>query len=154
MDAFQAHYADIRDPAQQPHIATRLRDQGLVTFDGLTDRAALVAVARRLMAIRPHRDADPDGVTVITGTGARNSGYAAFTDDKLIPHTDGSSVPDPPGLVLLACQRPADEGGTTLVADGQRIVGTLARCTRTTEFVSPSGLGRCPARPRGGRGPR
>ena len=35
-------------------------------------------------------------------------------------------MPDPPGLVLLACQRPADEGGTTLVAHGQRIVGTLA----------------------------
>src|SRR5712691_13354663 len=52
--------------------------------------------------------------------------YAAFTDDELIPHTDGSSVPDPPGLVLLACQRPADEGGMTLVADGQRIVGKLA----------------------------
>jgi hypothetical protein len=126
MDTFQAHYADIRDPAQQPSITARLRDQGLVTFDGLGDRAVLVAAARRLMTIRPHRDADPDGITVITGTGVRTSGYAAFTEDELIPHTDGSSVSDPPGLVLLACQQPADEGGTTLVADGERIVGTLA----------------------------
>jgi TfdA family taurine catabolism dioxygenase TauD len=126
MDTFQAHYADIRDPAQQLSISARLRDQGLVTFDGLGDRAALMAVARRLMTIRPHRDADSDGITVITGTGVRTSGYAAFTEAELIPHTDGSSMPDPPGLVLLACQRPADEGGTTLVADGERIVGTLA----------------------------
>jgi len=126
MDTFKAHYTDIRDPALQPCIAAQLRDQGLVTFGGLTDCAALVTAARRLMTIRPHRDADPEGVTVITGSGARASGYAAFTDDELIPHTDGSSVPDPPGLVLLACQRPADEGGMTLVADGQRIVGTLA----------------------------
>ena len=37
-----------------------------------------------------------------------------------------SSVPDPPGLLLLACQQPADEGGATLVADGARIIGTLA----------------------------
>jgi hypothetical protein len=126
MDIFQTHYADIRDPAQQLSITARLRDQGLVTFDGLGDRAALVALARRLMTIRPHRDADPDGITVITGTGARTSGYAAFTDAELIPHTDGSSMPDPPGLVLLACQRPADEGGRTLVADGEHIIGTLA----------------------------
>jgi hypothetical protein len=126
MDPFQAHYADIRDPAQQLSIAARLRDQGLVTLDGLSDRAAFVAVARRLMTIRPHRDADSDGVTVITGTGAKTSGYAAFTDDELIPHTDGSSVPDPPGLVLLTCQQPAGEGGTTLVADGERIIRTLA----------------------------
>ena len=68
MDIFQAHYADIHDPAQQPRIAAQLRDQGLVTFSGIADRAALVAVARRLMAIRPHRDAGPDGVTVITDT--------------------------------------------------------------------------------------
>jgi len=126
MDKFQTYYADVRDPAQQPHIAARLRDQGLVTFSNLADRAALIALARRLMTVRPHRDADPDGVTVITGTGTRTSGYAAFTDDELMPHTDGSSVPNPPGLVLLACQRPADGGGTTLVADGELIVGTLA----------------------------
>ena len=94
MDAFQAHYADIRDPAQQPRIAAQLRDQGLVTFSGIADPAALAAAARRLMAIRPHRDAGPDGVTVITDTRANDAGYAAFTDAELIPHTDGSSVPE------------------------------------------------------------
>ncbi len=126
MDAFQAHYADIRDPAQQPRIAAQLRDQGLVTFGGMADPAALAAAAGRLMAIRPHRDAGPDGVTVIADTRANDAGYAAFTDAELIPHTDGSSVPYPPGLLLLACQRPADQGGTTLLADGARIIGTLA----------------------------
>lgn len=62
----------------------------------------------------------------MTGTGTAGRGYAAFTDAELIPHTDGSSVPDPPGLLLLACQQPADEGGATLVADGARIIGILA----------------------------
>jgi hypothetical protein len=126
MDTFQAHYADIGDPAQEPRVTARLRDQGMVTFSGITDRAALAAVARRLMTIRPHRDAGADGVTVITGTGSKASGYAAFTDAELIPHTDGSSVPDPPGLLLLACVQPAREGGMTRVADGARIIGTLA----------------------------
>ncbi len=65
-DPFQAHHADIRDPAQQPRIAAQLRDQGLVTFSGIADPAALTAAARRLMAIRPRRNAGPDGVTVIT----------------------------------------------------------------------------------------
>src|SRR6266851_3529127 len=137
MDAFQAHYADIRDPAQQPRIAAQLRDQGLVTFGGIADPAALAAAAGRLMAIRPHRDAGPDGVTVIADTRANDAGYAAFTDAELIPHTDGSSVPDPPGLLLLACQRPADQGGTTLLADGARIIGTLAE-------QYPAALSRCP----------
>ena len=126
MDSFQAHYADIRDPGQQPRVVALLRDEGLVTFSGITDRTELAAVAGRLMAIRPHRDAGPNGVTIITGTRTAGPGYAAFTDAELIPHTDGSSVPDPPGLLLLTCQQPADEGGATLVADGARIIGTLA----------------------------
>jgi hypothetical protein len=44
-----------------------------VTFSGIIDRAALVAAAQRLMAIRPHRDAGPDGVTEIVGTGTNAS---------------------------------------------------------------------------------
>jgi len=128
MDTFQAHYTDIRDFGWQARVTARLRDQGLVTFSGITDRDGLVAVAQRLMAIRPHRDAARDGVTVITGagSGSESSGYAAFTDAELIPHTDGSSVPDPPGLLLLTCVQPAGEGGVTRVADGARISGTLA----------------------------
>jgi alpha-ketoglutarate-dependent taurine dioxygenase len=130
MDFFEAHFADIRDSSQQPHIAALLREEGLVTFSGITDRMTLTA-AERLMTIRPHRDAGPDGVTVITDTQSANPGYAAFTDAELIPHTDGSSVPDPPGLLLLACQQPASEGGATLVADGARITGALAAQHRT-----------------------
>jgi alpha-ketoglutarate-dependent taurine dioxygenase len=126
MDTFQAYYADIHDPGWQSRIAAQLRDRGLVTFSGITGHEALVAVARRLMTVRPHRDAGPDGVTVITGGQAQGSGYAAFTDAELIPHTDGSSVPDPPGLLLLTCQQPADQGGRTRVADGARIISTLA----------------------------
>ena len=42
MDSFQAHYADIRDPGQQPRVVALLRDEGLVTFSGITDRTELV----------------------------------------------------------------------------------------------------------------
>jgi hypothetical protein len=45
----------------------------------------------------------------------------------LVPHTDGTSLPDPPGLLLLACQQPASHGGNTLLTDAARITATLAR---------------------------
>ena len=73
------------------------------------------------MSIRPHRDAGPDGVTMITDTRTTDPGYAAFTDAELIPHTDGTSMPDPPGLLLLTCQQPASHGGNTLLADAASI---------------------------------
>jgi hypothetical protein len=94
MDTFRAHHADILDPAQQPRVIALLREHGLVTFTGITSRIELACVARRLMSIRPHRDAGPDGVTVITGTGTAEPGYAAFTEAELNPHTDGTSIPD------------------------------------------------------------
>jgi Taurine catabolism dioxygenase TauD, TfdA family len=127
MDAFSAHHADILDPDQQPHVMALLRERGLVTFTGITDRATLASAARRLMSIRPHRDAGPDGVTTITDTQAADPGYAAFTDAELIPHTDGTSLPDPPGLLMLTCQQPANNGGNTLLADAASITATLAR---------------------------
>jgi Taurine catabolism dioxygenase TauD, TfdA family len=127
MDAFSAHHADILDPDQQPHVMALLRERGLVTFTGITDRATLASAARTLMSIRPHRDAGPDGVTTITDTQAADPGYAAFTDAELIPHTDGTSLPDPPGLLMLTCQQPANNGGNTLLADAASITASLAR---------------------------
>ncbi|MGH3192545.1 MAG: TauD/TfdA family dioxygenase [Streptosporangiaceae bacterium] len=129
MDTFHAHHADIHAPGWQPRVTALLREHGLVTFTGITGPAALAGVARALMSIRPHRDAGPDGVTLITDTGTADPGYAAFTDAELIPHTDGTSLPDPPGppgLLLLTCQQPASHGGTTLLADAARITATLA----------------------------
>jgi hypothetical protein len=126
MDTFKAQYADMSDPAWQPRLMAQLRDHGLVTVTGITDRGALLAAARQVMTIRAHRDAAPDGITEITDIGATASGYAAFTDSELIPHTDGSSVPEPPALLLLSCMKAADDGGATQVVDGARIVSTLA----------------------------
>jgi hypothetical protein len=99
----------------------------LVTFTGITDRIALASAARRLMSVRPHRDAGLDGVTVITDTQTTDPGYTAFTDAELVPHTDGTSLPDAPGLLLLLCQQHAGQGGNTLLADAARITAALAR---------------------------
>ena len=74
MDAFSAYHGDILDPDAQPRVRALLREHGLVTFTGITDRTTLVSAARRLMRIRPHRDAGPDGVTAITDTQAQDLG--------------------------------------------------------------------------------
>ena len=68
MKALGAYQADIHDPQHRGHTLVVLRDVGLVTFDGLRDRAGLLRLARDLLTVRPHRDAGPDGVTVITRT--------------------------------------------------------------------------------------
>jgi len=126
MDTFSARDAVRDGPGWRARVAGQLREDGLAVLTGIDGRAALTVLARELMTIRPHRDAAPDGVTEITETGTATTGYAAFTTAGLVPHTDGTAVADPPQLLLLACARPAGEGGATLVADGARVVAALA----------------------------
>jgi hypothetical protein len=44
MNSLTAHYSDTADPAWQPSVEAQLRDHGLVTFAGIPDRAALIAL--------------------------------------------------------------------------------------------------------------
>ncbi len=126
-DTFLAHYADIHDSSHHAHINRQLRDHGLATFGGIRDRATLLTAARPLLTVRPHRDAGPDGITVITSRAdASTPGYAAFATTGLSPHTDGTSLPAPPHLVMLACLVPGTDGGESYLTDGSRVFSTLA----------------------------
>ncbi len=99
-----------------------------MTFDGLAGRGNVIAFASRIMAIASHRDSDPDGLTTIRDTpGRRNlAGFAGPGGGELLPHTDGSGIPEPPRLMLLACERPADRGGECLLIDGQMVHADLS----------------------------
>ena len=72
MDMFHAHHADILDPAQQPRVIALLREHGLVTFTGITDRTTLASAASWLMSIRPLRDAAGARAAASTGTSSRS----------------------------------------------------------------------------------
>jgi hypothetical protein len=85
---------DLGNAEGRDQLVLQLRADGLATFGGVADRAALVAAAGWLMDIYPHRDSGPDGVTVIAGRGdGLRPGLAGFTSAELRPHTDRSSVP-------------------------------------------------------------
>jgi hypothetical protein len=126
---FAAHYVDVTGPDAEAAVVERLRDSGLVTFDGLARRGNVIAFASRIMAIASHRDSDPDGLTTIRDTpGRRNlAGFAGLGQGELLPHTDGSSIPEPPRLMLLACERPADQGGECMLIDGQMLHAELSK---------------------------
>ncbi|MFI0354257.1 TauD/TfdA family dioxygenase [Actinomadura sp. 9N407] len=111
-----------------PRVTARqLRQRGLVVLDGLTSRGDVLALAERIMDITIHRDSAPDGLTTIRDTGvhAGRRGFAGFTDQELAPHTERSSVPAPPRLMLLVCARPAGRGGECLLTDARAVHAEL-----------------------------
>ena len=91
-------------------------------------RGELLQLCSRLGTIVKHRDADEAGLTHISKRSDMQpgEGHQAFTSSHLTLHTDGSSIPEPPTLVVLWCERPAAEGGASLFADGKQLYQVLA----------------------------
>ena len=120
-------FPDLSGPAGLAQVIGKLREDGLATFGGMSDRTVLREVAERLLRVYPHPDAGPDGVTAVTSRGDdHRPGLAGFTSTELRPHTDRSGVPEPPLLIMLTCAVPAEHGGESLVVDGDRLYGALA----------------------------
>ncbi|MEU9763486.1 TauD/TfdA family dioxygenase [Streptomyces sp. NPDC047987] len=130
-----ARTAGIQSRTTQPQIgdadgriAERVREHGLVMVDGLGSRASVLAFARRVMTLVPHRHSDPDALTTIRDIGreSRRPGLAGLGTGELHAHTEGSSVPEPPRLMLLVCLRRPVRGGEVFLTDGQAVHDHLA----------------------------
>ncbi|MFD5307949.1 TauD/TfdA family dioxygenase [Streptomyces ardesiacus] len=104
-----------------------LRTRGITTFEGLDTRAKVLAFAQQAMTLVPHRDSDSDGLTTIRdrGVASRRPGLAGLGTGELLAHTERSSLPRPPRLMLLVCQQPATSGGDVLLTDGRALHALL-----------------------------
>lgn len=126
-DVFARFYVDLRSSGSRRAMIEQLAEDGLVTFDGAASRDAVLGILRSIATIRPHRDGAGDGVTVLVGSdrARQDPSYAGFGRGELFPHTDGTSVREPPGLVMVVCAKPSGAGGESLVADGRDIFDAL-----------------------------
>jgi alpha-ketoglutarate-dependent taurine dioxygenase len=125
---FTTFYLDVAGAHAEERIARALAGDGLLTFDGIQSCGELLQLCSRLGTIVKHRDADEAGLTRITKRSdlEAREGYQAFTSAHLTLHTDGSSIAEPPTLVVLWCERPAAEGGMSLFVDGKQLYQVLA----------------------------
>jgi hypothetical protein len=129
-DLFTACHVDVHAPGAAQGLTARLARDGLATFTGITDPAALFTLANSVCEVVLHRDSDPEGVTTITdtaGDATPKPGYRAFSSLALFPHTDGTAQPHPPALLWLACTQPAEQGGASILVDGAEVWQTLTR---------------------------
>jgi hypothetical protein len=126
-DIFATQYADIRAAGGREKLIRLLKDEGLATFSGVTNRASFLNLAHGLLTVYPHRDSEPDGVTVITsGAENRKPGFAGFSSAGLHPHTERSGVAEPPRLVMLCCINPGASGGASQLVDGALLYQEVA----------------------------
>ncbi|MFJ7423455.1 TauD/TfdA family dioxygenase [Streptomyces uncialis] len=123
-----AHHVGDTGPGGTRAVVDLLRTDGIATVGGLDSRTEVLAFAGRVMTLVPHRDSDADGLTTIQDIGRRSLrlGLSGLGAGELLAHTERSSVPWPPRLMLLVCLRPADRGGEVLLTDGRAVHAHLA----------------------------
>lgn len=119
---------DLRHPGGRARMRQLLARDGLAVFHGAHNRAEMLMAAATMMTVLPHPDSGPDGITAITDLGAagEHPGAAGFSRRELAAHTDRSSVPAPPALLMTVCARPAHAGGASTLTDGQAVYAELA----------------------------
>jgi alpha-ketoglutarate-dependent taurine dioxygenase len=126
ISAFEKFYVDVSKSAAQV-ISDSLARNGLVTCDGIENEEHALALAASLGEIRSHRDSEPNGVTrVVAAEEPAEAGMRGFSSDGLVLHTDRSVVVEPPPLLFLWCEQPAERGGDTVLVDGLEVYEKLS----------------------------
>ncbi|MDX3351381.1 TauD/TfdA family dioxygenase [Streptomyces sp. ME02-6979A] len=140
---FEAHAAPlIGGSSRTSAVMQLLRTRGVATVEGLDTRAKVLAFAQQMMTLVPHPDSDLDALTTIRDRGAasRRPGLAGLGTGELLAHTERSSLPRPPRLMLLVCQQPAASGGDVLLTDGRALHALLLeRAPRALEMMALPG---------------
>ncbi|MEU3096460.1 TauD/TfdA family dioxygenase [Streptomyces sp. NPDC006967] len=134
---FEAHVTPL--VGRTSAVMELLRARGVATVEGLDTRAKVLAFAQQVMTLVPHPDSDPDALTTIRDRGAasRRPGLAGLGTGELLAHTERSSLPRPPRLMLLVCQQPAATGGDVLLTDGRALHALLMeRAPRALEVMA------------------
>jgi alpha-ketoglutarate-dependent taurine dioxygenase len=130
---------DVADPPTVEKMRHQVRSDGLALFDGALGIETMLAVAGQMMDITAHPDSDDRGVTTIVelGPAANLPNAGGFSRRELMPHTDRSGIPDPPGLMMLTCAVQARVGGASRFTDGLAVHDHLAAtCPESLQALS------------------
>ncbi|MDG4788208.1 TauD/TfdA family dioxygenase [Micromonospora sp. WMMD1102] len=122
---------DLREPEQ---VLGRVADHGAVLLRPADrfSRAEFVALGDALMRPRSHGTALAEAREFVAGDATTTTVTRGRQGIPL--HREASYVPGSPSLLMFYCERPAADGGETIVCDGVRLLAALPRATR--EFVT------------------
>lgn len=98
-------------------LAEHLETFGVVLFFDATRESLAESLASWTVMFR-HPHAAPDGLTVLR-PGGRSSG-AGFSHAAIGPHTDRAQIAEPPTVVAVLVEHPAEVGGESLLVDVAR----------------------------------
>jgi alpha-ketoglutarate-dependent taurine dioxygenase len=131
-----AHFATLTD-CDPSRVREGLKEAGVVVIRAGASHEDFETLSDRLMTPVVHHSTsmaiERDPVSADATTATVNKGM-----DYIPLHREASYAPGCPGLLMLYCVNPADEGGETFVCDGVELVESLPAATR--DFVKDAVL--------------
>lgn len=108
-------FRSLDDEAVGPgSLAEHLETFGVALFFDAT-RESLAAYMASWTVLFHHPHAAPDGLTVLQPGGGPDG--TGFSRAAIGPHTDRAQIADPPAVVALLVEQPAEVGGESLLVD-------------------------------------
>jgi alpha-ketoglutarate-dependent taurine dioxygenase len=100
------------------NLTLQLQQVGLATVEGIDSAEKMVKIAESLGNILVQEDTDDRGVKIQHWS---ESGEGSFF------HTDRASIPNPPNVVFVVCNKQALEGGNSIFVDGKELYQSLKK---------------------------
>lgn len=107
---------------------SNLTNVGISFFSGNYELNDFSNFCKNFGTIYFHRDSNESGITVVKNKMDSNiteEGFVGLTNNDLFPHTDRSTIKNPPNVLILYCKYQSGQGGETTLIDTKKILSSL-----------------------------
>lgn len=110
-------------------VVSILERDGYCILDGFHSEGEIITYLRHLGPLVQHRDSENTGITYLAARSevAGLPGFAGFSSEALLPHTDRSAASVPPRLLAMAWRKASLAGGDLSIHDFAKILPELRR---------------------------
>lgn len=103
-------------------LKTKLQNNGIIFFEKIINEEEFCNFCENFGNIYYHRDSNQNGITIVKNCSENKDGFIGLTSNSLFPHTDRSTVQEPPNLLALYCKEQSGEGGETTLIDMKKVL--------------------------------
>ncbi|GEM_PF-3853781 len=103
---------------------------GIVFFEHEFDQDEFLEFSKQFGEIYKHRDSISNGITIVKNEIDKEKadiGHKGLTTSSLFPHTDRSSLDNPPNVLILYCKNQSGDGGESILVDVKSMINDLIK---------------------------
>lgn len=116
--------------AEIDQLKSTLEQDGIAFFESDFNQDEFIQFSEQFGQLYKHRDSISNGITIVKSSmeeSQANSGYFGLTSSSLFPHTDRSTLDNPPNILILYCKNQSGVGGESTLVDFKQVFEQLLK---------------------------